>query len=165
VTDSDRVRSDLIDRVLADLRQHGGHRGDQAAEDVELVIAALHRLGAILPVDLHLPGKLVRDRVPELIRAKGFDPVVVVAPPEEHPARLCAKLIEEVREFLDTGDVLELADVAEVLGALAAQRGMSRRALAALRQAKHNAKGGFTRMAVWRGNRPPAPSGHASGAA
>ena len=91
-------------------------------------------------------GKLVRDRIPEIIREAGGDPVTVVLSPEEYPSALMAKLTEEVDELLGAqGDHVaeELADVLEVLTAIAALNGMDWRSVDELRVDKRAARGGF----------------------
>ncbi|MET9373972.1 nucleoside triphosphate pyrophosphohydrolase [Streptomyces sp. NPDC002992] len=101
-------------------------------------------------------GKLVRDRIPEIIQNDGAEPVTYVAGPEEFRARLREKLREEVAEFLEADDVAapgELADVAEVLLALAADLGISPEQLEAMRLAKADERGGFAGRIVWTGNR------------
>ncbi|MFE7271919.1 nucleoside triphosphate pyrophosphohydrolase [Streptomyces sp. NPDC057623] len=47
-------------------------------------------------------GKLVRDRIPQIIREGGAEPVTYVAGPEDYRSRLRDKLREEVAEFLDS---------------------------------------------------------------
>jgi predicted house-cleaning noncanonical NTP pyrophosphatase (MazG superfamily) len=99
-------------------------------------------------------GKLVRDKIPDIIRADGLDPVIRVASTEEYASRLRDKLREEVREFLDSdNDPEELADILEVLHALARQAGMSPGQLEQLRAAKATKRGGFTNRVIWSGNR------------
>ncbi|MFF5284569.1 hypothetical protein [Streptomyces sp. NPDC013171] len=101
-------------------------------------------------------GKLVRDRIPQIIRNDGAEPVTYIAGPEEYRARLRAKLSEEVAEFLEADDASapgELADVAEVLLALAADLGISPERLEAIRVAKAGERGGFAGRIVWTGNR------------
>jgi predicted house-cleaning noncanonical NTP pyrophosphatase (MazG superfamily) len=96
-----------------------------------------------------LGGKLVRDKVPDVIRASGVEPITRVADEAEYARLLRDKLIEEVNEFLDSDDPAELADVAEVVLALAGTLGVN---LEALRAAKHAERGGFEQRIVWMGN-------------
>jgi predicted house-cleaning noncanonical NTP pyrophosphatase (MazG superfamily) len=101
-------------------------------------------------------GKLVRDRIPQIIRADGAEPVVHTAGPEEYRARLRAKLGEEVAEFLAADAASapeELADVLEVVRALAADLGIAPDRLEEIREAKARTRGGFAGRTVWTGNR------------
>ena len=87
--------------------------------------------------------KLVRDRIPEIIRGRGAEPVTRVADREEYVDRLVAKLGEEVAEFVASREPEELADVMEVLYALAAAQGLDEDALEKLRRDKREQRGGF----------------------
>lgn len=105
-------------------------------------------------------SKLVRDRIPDIIRADGLDPVVRVAAEDEYVIALRHKLEEEVAEFLDAqaaGDaeasLRELADVLEVVRALAPAIGFSAEALEAARAAKARTNGAFRERYIWSGNR------------
>ena len=101
-------------------------------------------------------GKLVRDRIPEIIRAEGAEPVVYTADPREYRSRLRDKLGEEVAEFLEADDARapeELADVLEVVRALAADLGVEVEQLEKVRETKAAERGGFTGRVVWTGNR------------
>jgi predicted house-cleaning noncanonical NTP pyrophosphatase (MazG superfamily) len=98
-------------------------------------------------------GKLVRDRIPEIIRGDGLEPVITAAGPAEYAARLRDKLGEEVAEFLASdGHLTELADILEVVYALAAAGGTGQAELEALRAAKAASNGAFTQRLVWHGN-------------
>jgi predicted house-cleaning noncanonical NTP pyrophosphatase (MazG superfamily) len=100
-------------------------------------------------------GKLVRDRIPQIIRSMGEEPIVYVADAEEYGSRLREKLSEEVAEFLGSDDdPEELADILEVLYALAEQAGTDRQQLEKLRAAKAAERGGFASQIIWQGNRP-----------
>jgi predicted house-cleaning noncanonical NTP pyrophosphatase (MazG superfamily) len=100
-------------------------------------------------------SKPVRDKIPELIRSGGLEPIIHTASPDEHAERLRDKLREEVAEFLDSNtDVEELADIIEVVYALAELAGASREQLEALRAAKAKCNGAFADRLVWSGNRP-----------
>jgi predicted house-cleaning noncanonical NTP pyrophosphatase (MazG superfamily) len=92
--------------------------------------------------------KLVRDRVPDIIRSKGTEPVTHVASPEEYARKLRAKLDEEVAEYDASGKPEELADVIEVLYAMAEHDGISRKQLDALREKKAAERGRFSERII-----------------
>lgn len=96
--------------------------------------------------------KLVRDKIPQIIRDSGAEPVIRVADAEEYRGLLRDKLVEEVQEFLASEDPTELADVLEVLLALADDLGVDRNHLEKLRTAKVCERGGFADRIVWSGN-------------
>jgi predicted house-cleaning noncanonical NTP pyrophosphatase (MazG superfamily) len=88
-------------------------------------------------------NKLVRDRIPELIERAGRRPVTRVLDDAEYPQALLRKLQEEAGEFERSAEVEELADVLEVVYALAALQGSSPQALECLRERKRLERGGF----------------------
>jgi predicted house-cleaning noncanonical NTP pyrophosphatase (MazG superfamily) len=87
--------------------------------------------------------KLVRDRIPDIIRASGRTPRTRVADPAEYTGLLRAKLSEEVAEYMASGDPSELADILEVVHALAALDGLTPADLERLRAEKATERGGF----------------------
>jgi predicted house-cleaning noncanonical NTP pyrophosphatase (MazG superfamily) len=100
-------------------------------------------------------GKLVRDKIPQIIRSKGQEPVVYKASAEEYEIRLRDKLREEVEEYLASdNDREELADILEVLYALARQAGTDQQQLEKLRAAKAEKRGGFADQIIWFCNQP-----------
>ena len=62
-------------------------------------------------------GKLVRDRIPEIIRNDRKQPITHIASEEEYSLKLGEKLKEEVSEFLAGMNNEEMADILEVLHA------------------------------------------------
>lgn len=91
-------------------------------------------------------GKLVRDRIPEIIRATGREPVTRVLDEDEYSAALHAKLSEEAAELRAAvgAEVLEeAADVLEVLQAIAAQHGHSLQDVVNAASKKARDRGGF----------------------
>jgi predicted house-cleaning noncanonical NTP pyrophosphatase (MazG superfamily) len=95
-------------------------------------------------------GKLVRDKIPQIIRSKGQEPVIYTADTEEYCIRLRDKLREEVEEYLASdNDREELADILEVLYALARQAGTDQQQLEKLRAAKAEKRGGFADRIIW----------------
>lgn len=87
--------------------------------------------------------KLVRDRIPSLIRAEGGVPETHVLSEEQYAQALNEKLAEETEEFLRSSDVEELADVYEVLLAILKSRGISIEEFEELRRKKACARGSF----------------------
>jgi predicted house-cleaning noncanonical NTP pyrophosphatase (MazG superfamily) len=103
------------------------------------------------------PAAGKRGKIPQIIRVKGLEPVIYAAGPDEYATRLRDKLTEEVGEFLDSdSDPEELADVLEVVYALAALAGTDPQRLEKLRAAKADERGGFADRIIWAGNQPAA---------
>lgn len=98
-----------------------------------------------------LYNKLVRDRIPEIIRQRGSAPEVRVIEGQELLVALKSKLREEAEELCVADDdhvIEELADVHEVLLALQQQLGISDDELAQVRNAKKEERGGFEKGIV-----------------
>lgn len=89
-------------------------------------------------------NKLVRDRIPDIIKSKGGNPTIHIADSDELRKRLADKLYEEVREFLNDWNVQELADISEVIRAFSEAIGSSPQQVEWVRQKKAQEKGGFS---------------------
>jgi len=63
-------------------------------------------------------NKLVRDKIPEIIKDNGNIPITHIASNEEYKEKLKTKLKEEVNEFLEESNKEELADILEVIYAI-----------------------------------------------
>lgn len=88
-------------------------------------------------------NKLVRDNIPDMIRAQGETPVVRILDDGEYRSCLERKLDEEVAEYHESGELEELADILEVVFALCKAQGKTTEELMAAYQRKHEARGGF----------------------
>ena len=88
-------------------------------------------------------NKLVRDRIPEIIEASGKKSVCSTLSDEEYLAMLDAKLNEELAEYQESKSMEELADLLEVIRAVAAARGSSIEEVEAVRKNKAAKRGGF----------------------
>lgn len=88
-------------------------------------------------------GKLVRDRIPEIVVATGQAARTRTLTPAEYHAALLDKLREELEEFAADGELEELADLVEVIHAIVAARNLDWAAFEAIRLAKREARGGF----------------------
>lgn len=87
--------------------------------------------------------KLVRDRIPEIIERDGKECVCSVMNDEEYLAALDEKLNEELKEYQESKSMEELADLQEVIRAVAAARGSSIEEVEAIRRDKAAKRGGF----------------------
>lgn len=68
-------------------------------------------------------NKLIRDNIPEIIKKNGQTAYISVLDDESYSAELRKKLIEETQEYLESEEPEELADILEVVEALANTRG------------------------------------------
>ncbi len=87
--------------------------------------------------------KLVRDKIPLLIELNGQKPLIRVLDQAEYCSCLEAKLDEEVAEFHADRNAEELADILEVVYALAETIDCSRDMLQKIYDKKHAERGGF----------------------
>ncbi len=88
-------------------------------------------------------NKLVRDKIPEIIKSKGEDCTTRILDEQEYLTALNTKLQEELKEYLESGDVEELADLQEVLLAIVKAKGVTFANFEALRQNKVDKRGAF----------------------
>lgn len=88
-------------------------------------------------------NKLVRDRIPEIIEGSGKTCATRILPQEEYLAALDTKLTEELAEYQADKSMEELADLLEVMMAVAEARGYSFAEVEAIRRAKAEKRGGF----------------------
>ncbi len=96
-------------------------------------------------------NKLVRDKIPALLDAKGVAYEMRTASLEEYRQELIKKLLEEATEFAQAGSAEELADVLEVVDAL---RTLSEYKLVAEMQCKKRAeRGGFEKRIILKGEK------------
>ncbi|MBR5137020.1 MAG: nucleoside triphosphate pyrophosphohydrolase [Clostridia bacterium] len=98
-------------------------------------------------------GKLVRDKIPDIIRAAGKTPVTEILSNEEYLNELDKKLNEEVAEYQADKSIEEMADILEVLYAICEARGYSIEELMQVKEAKRDERGGFKDRVYWVGNR------------
>lgn len=95
-----------------------------------------------------MPEKLVRDRIDAIMREAGVPVRQRIANDKEWPDLLHAKLREECDEFTDSPSIEELADIVEVVHALAGSLGTSWDDVEQVRLRKRAERGAFTRRLV-----------------
>jgi len=87
--------------------------------------------------------KLVRDKIPELIKRDNKIPIFYIADDQEYYSALKNKLSEELEEFLESENVEELADLIEVIYAIVDFRKIERIELEDIRIKKVVERGAF----------------------
>ena len=102
--------------------------------------------------DFRKRKKLVRDRIPEIIRDSGRDPIIKKLSGNRLMSALNEKLIEEHEEYLESKDVYELADMVEVILAIARAKGSSQERLFDIITQKRTSNGGFTEGYFYEGD-------------
>lgn len=90
-------------------------------------------------------NKLIRDKIPEIIKTAGKQSIVEVMSEEEYLEALDCKLEEELAEYQADKSLEELADLLEVIYAVAVARGYSVEELERVRKEKAEKCGGFER--------------------
>lgn len=88
-------------------------------------------------------NKLIRDKIPDIIKETGKQPIIEVLSDEEYKAQLDAKLSEELKEYLAEDSVEELADLVEVVYAILKFKGTSIEEFEEIRRNKACKRGGF----------------------
>jgi len=88
-------------------------------------------------------NKLVRDKIPEIIKARGEGVVTHIADDLEYWQKLKEKLQEEVSEFMQAESVEEMADILEVIDAVVDFKKFDKEELQKVKNKKLEVRGGF----------------------
>ena len=92
-------------------------------------------------------NKLVRDRIPEIIEGNGEKPIIRILDEAEYKTELESKLNEEYHEVLGATTseerIEELADMLEIIDALAALEGKTLGDVVEVAKQKKLKRGGF----------------------
>ena len=88
-------------------------------------------------------NKLVRDKIPEIIEKAGKKAYTHILSEEEYITELDKKLNEECAEYQADKNIEELADMLEVMYAIAEARGWSVSELETVRREKAEKRGAF----------------------
>jgi len=93
-------------------------------------------------------NKLVRDRIPEIIKNRGDIAITHKASEKEYREKLKEKLREEVNEFIGDGSKDEIIDILEIVYAICDFKKIDRKKLEALRKKKAKDRGGFKKRII-----------------
>ena len=95
--------------------------------------------------------KLIRDKIPEIIEQSGKKCIVEVMDNDTYIEYLDQKLNEELAEYQQDKSVEELADLLEVIYAVAVARGYSVEDLERIRVEKAEKRGSFEKRLILQG--------------
>ena len=87
--------------------------------------------------------KLVRDKIPQIIEDNNETCKTRILSDEEYLLELNEKIQEELQEYLESGDIEELADLEEVLRAILEVKGYSYEEFEKIRNQKVEKRGAF----------------------
>ncbi|MCI9642002.1 MAG: nucleoside triphosphate pyrophosphohydrolase [Eubacterium sp.] len=88
-------------------------------------------------------NKLVRDNIPDIIRKNGEIPCISILDDDKYLDELKTKLIEETNEFIESEELMELADILEVVEYLAKAKGSNLDEILRLKEQKEIKNGAF----------------------
>ncbi|OGE76228.1 MAG: hypothetical protein A3K06_00235 [Candidatus Doudnabacteria bacterium RIFCSPHIGHO2_01_52_17] len=93
-------------------------------------------------------NKLVRDKIPDIIRREGRAPKIHTADDKEFQLRLNQKLKEEAGEWADSETIEELADVFEVITAILEVKDWTMEQVIEAQKKKREERGGFKKKVI-----------------
>lgn len=93
-------------------------------------------------------NKLVRDKIPQKIIQNGETPNYYEASLEEFNQRLKDKLLEEVKEYIESESPDEIADILEVLDTIIIHKNFSPQKIQDTKKLKKEKRGGFSKKYI-----------------
>ncbi|PES90345.1 phosphoribosyl-ATP pyrophosphohydrolase [Bacillus cereus] len=93
-------------------------------------------------------NKLIRDGIPQIIKANGKTPTTRILPQDEYIKEICRKTQEELTEYLEATTkehrLEELSDLLELINALAEHEGTTLEEINNIRKKKAKERGDFS---------------------
>ena len=94
-------------------------------------------------------NKLIRDKMPEIMDSRGIKHKIRVARDvSEYWQKLKAKLVEEAKEFKNSGDLKELADILEVIDEICSFKNIDRQMIKREQKKKAKKNGRFKKRII-----------------
>lgn len=93
-------------------------------------------------------NKLIRNKIPQIIKANGKTPTTRILPEEEYIKEICKKTQEELTEYIEAktkpDKLEELSDLLELINALAEYEGTTLEEINNIRKKKAEERGNFS---------------------
>ncbi|PGD70279.1 nucleoside triphosphate pyrophosphohydrolase [Bacillus wiedmannii] len=93
-------------------------------------------------------NKLIRNKIPQIIKANGKTPTTRILSEDEYIKELCKKTQEELTEYIEAKTkphkLEELSDLLELINALAEHEGTTLEEINSIRKKKAEERGGFS---------------------
>ena len=93
-------------------------------------------------------NKLIRDKIPEIIKKSGGKAIVHRANSKEYWKKLKEKLLEEVKEFFKKESQEEFVDILEVIEAIRIFKKFGSKKVLAVKRKKLKERGGFSKRII-----------------
>lgn len=93
-------------------------------------------------------NKLVRDKIPEIIKKKGGVAITHIATDKEYWEKLKGKLVEESKEFVENPSEEEIADILEITDAICSYKKFNKKKIAVIKKKKLKERGGFKKRII-----------------
>ena len=93
-------------------------------------------------------NKLVRDKIPEIIKKKGEKCKTHIASDKEYWKKLKEKLLEEIKEFGENETIEEMADILEIIDTVCRYKKFNRRKLESVKKQKAKERGRFKKKII-----------------
>lgn len=93
-------------------------------------------------------NKLIRNKIPQIIKANGKTPTTRILPQDEYIKKICNKTQEELTEYIEAktkpNKLEELSDLLELINALAQHEGTTLKEINNIRKKKAEERGNFS---------------------
>ena len=88
-------------------------------------------------------NKLVRDKIPEIIEKDNRKPITKILSNKDYLIELNKKIQEETKEYIESNNIEELADIVEVIYGILNAQNMSIEEFEKIRKEKAEKRGAF----------------------
>jgi len=142
--DTDHIVPKSLSNIQGKVIIDGEFVDVDSEKNIQILCSKCNRAkGNLDDTDFRKGSKLVRDKIPEIIRQDGREPKITVLTGDTLLNALNEKLVEEHGEYIESRELEELGDMLEVVFSIARTMGYSEEELIQLVKDKRNERGAF----------------------